>query len=44
MTRAQIEVRIEFVQDKLSAATHPEDLKALNALLEKLILMDADDD
>ena len=44
MTRAQIEVRIQFVQDRLAEARHPENLKQLNGLLEKLIMMEADDD
>ena len=44
MTREQIETRIEFIQNKLNEARHPEDIKSLSRTLERLIMMDAEDD
>jgi len=44
MTRQQIETRIAIVQKRLTETRHVEDLKVLNAMLEKLILMEASDD
>lgn len=44
MTREQIEARIRFIQDRLTKVTHPQDIAACNRILEKLILMDADDE
>ena len=44
MTRQEIEPRIKFVQKKLSETSHIEDLKSLNRTLERLIMMEADDD
>jgi len=44
MTREQIETRIEFIQRQLNKATHPQDIKSLSVTLEKLIMMDADDE
>lgn len=44
MTRQEIEARIRFVQDELSRARHPADLASLNRCMERLIMMDADDE
>ena len=44
MTRAQIEARIRFIQDRLSRVTHPQDIAACNRILEQLIMMEAEDD
>ena len=44
MTREQIETRIEFIQKQLNKARHPEDIKSLSRTLERLIMMDAEDD
>ena len=44
MTREQIEARIEFIQKQLNKARHPEDIKSLSRTLERLIMMDAEDD
>lgn len=44
MTRDQIEARIETIQRLLNAARHPEDIKALRRTLERLIMMDADEE
>jgi len=40
MTQEQIETRIAFIQEKLAAATHPQDLQALNRTLERLLAME----
>lgn len=44
MTREQIETRIRMIESQLAAARHPQDLAALNKTLERLIMLDADDD
>lgn len=44
MTRAQIEARIEVIQDMLCRETNARTLATLNRCLERLIMMDADDD
>jgi hypothetical protein len=44
MTREQIETRIKFIEAKLAEATHVQDIKSLNSILEKLIMKEADDD
>lgn len=44
MTREQIDARIEFIEKKLSEARHVEDIKSLSRTLERLIMMDADDE
>ena len=44
MTRDQIESRIETIQRLLNAASHPQDIKSLSRTLERLILLDADDE
>lgn len=44
MTRQQIENRIRLIQKKLSEARHPQDIAALNQILERLIMMEADDE
>ena len=44
MTRAEIEARIRLVQQQLARETHPSTLATLNRCLEKLIMMEADDE
>ena len=44
MTREQIETRIEFIQKQLNEARHSEDINSLSRTLERLIMMDAEDD
>jgi hypothetical protein len=44
LTRAEIDRRIEYIQQKLSRATHTEDLRSLNRTLERLIMLEACDD
>ena len=44
MTRKEIETRIELIQKQLNKARHPEDIKSLSRTLERLIMMDAEDD
>ena len=44
MTREEIEMRIRMVQYQLSKETSPSTLAMLNRCLERLIVMDADDE
>lgn len=44
MTREQIEVRIRFVEQMLCEARHPEDIRTCNRILERLIMLDADEE
>lgn len=44
MKRAEIEAKIAMVQEQLARERHPSTLATLNKCLERLIMMDADDD
>lgn len=44
MTRDQIESRIEMMMERLTKVTHSDDIRATNEIIEKLIMMDADDE
>lgn len=44
MKRSEIERRINFVQQKLAEARDPQTLASLNRTLERLIMMEAEDD
>lgn len=44
MTRDKIELRIKTLQAKLSTATNVSALASINRTIERLIIMDADDE
>ena len=44
MTREQIESRIRLMQDRLAVVTHPQDIATCNRCIERLIMMEADDE
>lgn len=44
MTRQQIETRIAYLQSKLASETHPSTLAMLNRCIERLIMMQPDDE
>lgn len=44
MKRSEIEWRIKAMQKRLAEVTHPKDIAATNRVIEKLIMMDAEDD
>jgi len=44
MTREEIEMRIRLVESQLCKETNPSTLATLNRCLEKLIMMEADDE
>lgn len=44
MKRAEIEMRIRLTERRLATETHPSTLATLNRCLERLIMMEAEDD
>ena len=44
MTREQIELRIRMMQERLANARNAEDIAACNRTIERLIMLDADDE
>jgi len=44
MTRDQIELRIRLMETKLAETTRPDDLATINRILERLIMMEAEDE
>lgn len=44
MSREEIEARIRLVESRLAKETHPQTLAMLNRCMERLIMMEADDD
>ena len=44
MKRATIELRIQTLSIMLAEATAPEDIRVLNSLIERLIMMESDEE
>ena len=44
MTRKEIEARIRLIEERLARVTHPQDIATCNRILERLIMMEAEDE